>query len=117
MFASPSNPTAQLTLMQAQTSAVPNPNVSIEVDDVDAGVGEAAGEGVVQLGPAEADVVANADGFRVELIRIGTPDSVGEVGVELGWHHAAHVVCLERWEELAHKVRFTCGAKTRVAGG
>ena len=35
-FVSPSNPTAQITLMQAPTSAVPNPNVSIEVEDVDA---------------------------------------------------------------------------------
>ena len=35
-FVSPSNPTAQITLMQASTSAVPNPNLSIEVEDVDA---------------------------------------------------------------------------------
>lgn len=35
-FVSPTNPTAQLTVMQASTSTVPNPNVSIEVEDVDA---------------------------------------------------------------------------------
>ena len=35
-FVSPSNPTAQVTLMQANPSATPNPNVSIEVEDVDA---------------------------------------------------------------------------------
>ena len=35
-FVSPTNPTAQITLMQASTSSVPNPNLSIEVDDVDA---------------------------------------------------------------------------------
>jgi catechol 2,3-dioxygenase-like lactoylglutathione lyase family enzyme len=33
---SPSNPTAQLTLLQAPTSAVPNPNLSVEVEDVEA---------------------------------------------------------------------------------
>lgn len=36
-FVSPSNPTAQITLLRAPTSAIPNPNVSIEVEDVDAG--------------------------------------------------------------------------------
>ena len=35
-FVSPSNPTAQITLLRAPTSAIPNPNVSIEVEDVDA---------------------------------------------------------------------------------
>lgn len=35
-FVSPSNPTAQITVLQASTSSVPNPNVSIEVEDVDA---------------------------------------------------------------------------------
>jgi catechol 2,3-dioxygenase-like lactoylglutathione lyase family enzyme len=35
-FVSPSNPTAQITLLRAPTSATPNPNVSIEVGDVDA---------------------------------------------------------------------------------
>ncbi len=34
-FVSPGNPTAQITLLQAPTSTVPNPNVSIEVEDVD----------------------------------------------------------------------------------
>ena len=34
-FVSPSNPTAQITVMQASTSTVPNPNVSMEVEDVD----------------------------------------------------------------------------------
>lgn len=35
-FVSPSNPTAQITLLQATTSTVPNPNISMEVEDVDA---------------------------------------------------------------------------------
>jgi predicted enzyme related to lactoylglutathione lyase len=35
-FVAPGNPTAQITLMQPPTSEVPNPNVSIEVEDVDA---------------------------------------------------------------------------------
>jgi catechol 2,3-dioxygenase-like lactoylglutathione lyase family enzyme len=34
-FVSPRNPTAQITLVQPATSAVPNPNVSIEVEDID----------------------------------------------------------------------------------
>ena len=33
-FVSPANPTAQITLMQASASALPNPNVSIQVEDV-----------------------------------------------------------------------------------
>jgi len=35
-FVSPGNPTAQVTLMQPPGSTVPNPNLSIEVTDVDA---------------------------------------------------------------------------------
>jgi catechol 2,3-dioxygenase-like lactoylglutathione lyase family enzyme len=35
-FVSPSNPTAQITLLRAPTSGTPNPNVSVEVGDVDA---------------------------------------------------------------------------------
>jgi len=35
-FVSPSNPMAQIAVLQAPTSTVPNPHVSIEVDDVDA---------------------------------------------------------------------------------
>ena len=35
-FVSPRNPTAQITLMQPTASAAPNPNISVEVDDVDA---------------------------------------------------------------------------------
>jgi catechol 2,3-dioxygenase-like lactoylglutathione lyase family enzyme len=35
-FVSPSNPTAQVTLLRAPASDAPNPNVSIEVGDVDA---------------------------------------------------------------------------------
>jgi catechol 2,3-dioxygenase-like lactoylglutathione lyase family enzyme len=34
-FVSPSNPTAQVTLLRAPTSGTPNPNVSVEVGDVD----------------------------------------------------------------------------------
>lgn len=45
-FASPSNPTAQITLMQAAPSAVPQPNVSIEVEDVDAVHAKAVGLGL-----------------------------------------------------------------------
>ena len=35
-LASPQNPTAQITLQQPPKSDVPNPNLSIEVGDVDA---------------------------------------------------------------------------------
>jgi catechol 2,3-dioxygenase-like lactoylglutathione lyase family enzyme len=35
-FASPSNPTAQITLMRGSEKTTPHPNVSIEVEDVDA---------------------------------------------------------------------------------
>ena len=35
-FVSTANPTAQITLLQPSTSAIPNPNVSLEVEDVDA---------------------------------------------------------------------------------
>jgi len=35
-FASPSNPTAQVTLLKESDSAAPHPNISIEVTDVDA---------------------------------------------------------------------------------
>lgn len=33
---SPGNPTAQITLLQASASNIPNPNVSIEVEDIEA---------------------------------------------------------------------------------
>ena len=35
-FASPQNPTAQITVMQRNEKATPRPNMSIEVEDVDA---------------------------------------------------------------------------------
>jgi len=35
-FVSPGNPTAQITLLQKTESDTPNPNISIEVEDVDA---------------------------------------------------------------------------------
>ena len=35
-FASPSNPTAQITVVQGSDKAMPKPNMSIEVADVDA---------------------------------------------------------------------------------
>ena len=35
-FASASNPTAQITVVQGGESSTPQPNMSIEVDDVDA---------------------------------------------------------------------------------
>lgn len=34
-FVSPRNPGAQITLMQPNTAPFPNPNISIEVEDVD----------------------------------------------------------------------------------
>lgn len=45
-FVSPSNPTAQITVMQASPSPVPNPNVSMEVEDVDAVHAKAAALGL-----------------------------------------------------------------------
>ncbi len=44
-FVSPSNPTAQITLMQPAPAPAANPDISIEVDDVDAAHARA-----VQLG-------------------------------------------------------------------
>jgi catechol 2,3-dioxygenase-like lactoylglutathione lyase family enzyme len=35
-FASPQNPTAQITVMQRNEKATPQPNMSVEVDNVDA---------------------------------------------------------------------------------
>ncbi|HYR22815.1 MAG TPA: VOC family protein [Chthoniobacterales bacterium] len=40
-FASPSNPTAQITLVREAEKTKPQPNLSIEVDDVDAAHGKA----------------------------------------------------------------------------
>ena len=45
-FVSPSNPTAQITLVQAATTGTPNPNLSIEVEDVDAVHARAVTQGV-----------------------------------------------------------------------
>ena len=45
-FVSPSNPTAQVTLLRAPTSSIPNPSVSIEVEDVDAVHAKAVALGV-----------------------------------------------------------------------
>jgi predicted enzyme related to lactoylglutathione lyase len=45
-FVSPDNPTAQVTLLQPSTSDTPNPNVSIEVEDVDALHEKAVGLGL-----------------------------------------------------------------------
>jgi catechol 2,3-dioxygenase-like lactoylglutathione lyase family enzyme len=45
-FVSPSNPTAQVTLLRVLTSAAPNPNISIEVADVDAVHAKAVALGV-----------------------------------------------------------------------
>lgn len=50
-FVSPSNPTAQVTLLAAQTSGVPNPNVSIEVEDVDAVHAKAVAQGLTIVYP------------------------------------------------------------------
>jgi catechol 2,3-dioxygenase-like lactoylglutathione lyase family enzyme len=43
---SPSNPTAQITLVQEIGSAEPQPNITIEVDDVDAVHAKAVGLGL-----------------------------------------------------------------------
>ena len=40
------NPTAQITVLQAPTSPIPNPSVSIEVEDVDAVHAKAVGLGL-----------------------------------------------------------------------
>ena len=45
-FASPSNPTAQITLLGDTGSAVPHPGISIEVADVDALHAKAVAEGL-----------------------------------------------------------------------
>src|SRR5947208_5557719 len=45
-LASPSNPTAQITLVQETGSTEPQPNITIEVDDVDAAHGKAGGLGL-----------------------------------------------------------------------
>ncbi len=44
-FTSPGNPTAQVTLLTRDQSAPVNPNVSIEVDDVDVAYAEAVQRG------------------------------------------------------------------------
>lgn len=50
-FVSPSNPTAQVTLLAKTESPVPNPQISIEVDDVDAVHAKAAAQGVTIVYP------------------------------------------------------------------
>jgi catechol 2,3-dioxygenase-like lactoylglutathione lyase family enzyme len=45
-LASPSNPTAQITFLQDTGSATPQPNLSIEVEDVDAVHARAVGLGL-----------------------------------------------------------------------
>lgn len=45
-FVSPTNPTAQVTLLAAPTSPVPNPHLSIEVEDVNAVYAQAVSLGV-----------------------------------------------------------------------
>jgi len=50
-FASPSNPTAQITLVRAGETATPNPNLSIEVDNVDAVHAKAVALGLQILYP------------------------------------------------------------------
>jgi uncharacterized glyoxalase superfamily protein PhnB len=48
---SPSNPTAQITLLQGTGSAAPQPNMTIEVDDVDALNAKAVGLGLQAVYP------------------------------------------------------------------
>ena len=50
-LASPSNPTAQITLVQETGSAAPQPNMTIEVDDVDALNAKAVGLGLQVVYP------------------------------------------------------------------
>lgn len=45
-LASPSNPTAQITLLREPASAAPNPNISIEVADVDRVHAQAIAQGL-----------------------------------------------------------------------
>jgi len=48
---SPSNPTAQITLVQETGSAAPQPNMTIEIDDVDAVHAKAVGLGLQVVYP------------------------------------------------------------------
>jgi len=48
---SPNNPTAQITLVQETGSAAPQPNMTIEVDDVDALNAKAVGLGLQVVYP------------------------------------------------------------------
>jgi catechol 2,3-dioxygenase-like lactoylglutathione lyase family enzyme len=50
-LASPSNPTAQITLVQETGSAEPQPNMTIEVDDVNAVHAKAIGLGLKVVYP------------------------------------------------------------------
>ncbi len=45
-FASPSNPTAQITLLASTDGTTPHPDISIEVDDVDALYAKAKEQGL-----------------------------------------------------------------------
>ena len=48
---SPSNPTAQITMVQETGSAAPQPNITIEIDDVDAVHAKAIGLGLKVVYP------------------------------------------------------------------
>jgi hypothetical protein len=48
----PSNPTAQITLVQETGSADPQPNMTIEIDDVDAVHAKAVGLGLKVVYPS-----------------------------------------------------------------
>jgi catechol 2,3-dioxygenase-like lactoylglutathione lyase family enzyme len=50
-FVSSSNPTAQITVLQTPASTVPNPNVSVEVEDVDALHAKAVERGLPMVYP------------------------------------------------------------------
>jgi len=50
-FAAPGNPNAQITVMRADATAPVQPDVSIEVDDVDAAHAAAVGQGAEILHP------------------------------------------------------------------
>ena len=60
---SPSNPTAQITLVQETGSAEPQPNMTIEVDDVDAVHAKAVGLGLQVVYPLTDEPWASAGSF------------------------------------------------------
>src|SRR5258708_3620309 len=73
-----------------------------EVDHIDSSVVEALGEGFVEIGAAEADVVADADFGCAGLIGVGSTYVVSDFGIYLRRNLAAHVVGFEASKVLTH---------------